>query len=122
MRLRVVFRPAARDELAEAAAWYRSKSVVVTQAFREATRQTIDRIVDHPTSFVEILPGNRRALTPQFPYAIFFAVENDVLIILAVKHQAQTPQHGRHAPNLALHRAPTGSWRAKERTCDPIGR
>lgn len=91
MRSRVVLRPEARAELAEAAAWYRAKSLVVTAAFREAIHQTIDRIVERPSSFVEILPGIRRALTPQFPYAIFFADEEDSIVILAIRHQAQDP-------------------------------
>ena len=91
MRSRVVFRSGAREELAEAAGWYRSKSLVVTLAFRGAIRQTIERIAERPKSFVEVLPGIHRALTPQFPYAIFFAEEKDAIVILAVKHLPQDP-------------------------------
>ena len=92
MRSRVVLRPEARTELAEAAGWYRSKSLVVGVAFRQVIRQTVSRIAERPKSFPEILPGIHRALTPQFPYAIFFAEERDVIVLLAVKHQAQDPE------------------------------
>jgi toxin ParE1/3/4 len=88
---RVVFRPQARAELSEAARWYESKSLVVTVAFRREIRQTISRVVARPKSFPEIAPGIRRALTRQFPYAVFFAEENAAIVILAVKHQAQDP-------------------------------
>ena len=91
MRSRVVFRAAARAELSEAAAWYRSKSIVVTDAFRRAIQLTISDIAERPKSFVEIVPDIHRALTPQFPYAIFFAEENETIVILAIKHQAQDP-------------------------------
>ena len=91
MTAKVVFRPEARAELAEAAEWYRSKSFVVTAGFRDAIRQTITRIAERPHAFYQVLPGIRRALTPQFPYAIFFAEEKDAIVIVAVKHQAQDP-------------------------------
>lgn len=64
---------------------------MLTLAFRQAIRQTIERIAERPKSCVEVLPGFHRALTPQFPYAIFFAEEADAIVILAVKHQAQDP-------------------------------
>jgi plasmid stabilization system protein ParE len=91
VKRRIVVRPEARAEFAEAAAWYRSKSEVVAASFRVAVRQTIARISERPRSFVEILPDVRRALTTQFPYAIFYAEENDSIIVLAIKHQAQDP-------------------------------
>jgi len=53
--------------------------------------QTIASIADRPDSFPEILPGVRRALTSQFPYAIFYTEVSDSVIILAIKHQAQDP-------------------------------
>lgn len=91
MKRRIVVRREARSELAEAAAWYQSKSEVVAAGFRAAVRQTIARISERPRSFVEILPGVHRALTSQFPCAIFYAEENDSIIVLAIKHQAQDP-------------------------------
>jgi plasmid stabilization system protein ParE len=91
VKRRIIVRPEARAELAEAAAWYRSKSSVVVAGFRAAIRQTIVRIAERPAAFAEILPGVRRALTSQFPYAIFFAEGNDSIVVLAIKHQAQDP-------------------------------
>jgi len=48
------------------------------------------KISEWPAAFTEISPGIRRALASQFPYAIFYAEENGV-VILAIKHQAQDP-------------------------------
>jgi plasmid stabilization system protein ParE len=39
-----------------------------------------------------VTSGIRRALTPQFPYAVFFAEDAHMIVILAVKHQAQDPE------------------------------
>lgn len=49
------------------------------------------RIAERPKSATQILPGVRRALTAHFPYAIFYAEENDTVVILSIKHQAQDP-------------------------------
>jgi len=88
---RVVVRREARDELSEATAWYRSKSPVVAAAFRTVVRETITNISDRPASFVEVANGVRRALTRRFPYAVFFAEDGRVIVVLAIMHQAQDP-------------------------------
>lgn len=91
MKRKVVVRPEARDELLEAAVWYRGKSPLVAIAFRAAVREAVTRIAERPESFPEISAGIRRALTHRFPYAVFFAEERGELVILGVKHQAQDP-------------------------------
>jgi plasmid stabilization system protein ParE len=91
LRSKVVVRPEAREELSEAARWYRGKSALVAVAFREAVRDTVARIAEHPEAFSEVALNVRRALTPRFPYAIFYSIENSSIVILAAKHQAQNP-------------------------------
>jgi plasmid stabilization system protein ParE len=48
-------------------------------------------ISERPAVYAEVSEGVRRALTNQFPYAIFFSDEPSGIVILAVKHQAQDP-------------------------------
>ncbi len=91
MSHRVVVRPEARAELSEAMGWYRNKSLVVAAGFRVVVRATLRSIAERPASFPETADGIRRALTPQFPYAIFFAEEPEGVVVLAIKHQAQDP-------------------------------
>jgi plasmid stabilization system protein ParE len=64
----------------------------VAAGFRAVLRQTIISISERPASFPEVTSGIRRALTPQFPYAVFFAEDAHMIVILAVKHQAQDPE------------------------------
>lgn len=91
LKRKVVVRPEARVELSKATAWYRSKSHVVAGGFRSVVRETLFNISERPASFPEIAVGIRRAFTPQFPYAIFFAEGLRMIVILAIKHQAQDP-------------------------------
>jgi len=92
LKRRVVIRPEARDELLEAANWYRRKSPAVAASFRKAVLQTISYISEWPTASMEVSDGIRRALTTKFPYAIFYSELLDGIVILAVKHQAQDPE------------------------------
>jgi plasmid stabilization system protein ParE len=48
-------------------------------------------IAEWPSGFTEVSDGIRRALTTRFPYAIFFSEESGVIVVLAIKHQAQDP-------------------------------
>jgi plasmid stabilization system protein ParE len=91
LKRRVVVRPEARAELSEAAEWYRSKSPALGGRFSAAVRQTVLMISERPAVYAEVSQGVRRALTNQFPYAIFFSDEPSGIVILAVKHQAQDP-------------------------------
>jgi len=61
------------------------------RAFREVVRRTVSRISERPASFPEIADGIHRALTRRFPYAIFFAIEETAVVVLAIKQQAQDP-------------------------------
>ena len=91
MTRRVVVRPPARQHLVEAARWYRRRSPSLAEGFRDSIRAAIERVAERPDSFSEIAPGIRRALTRQFPYAVFFAQDGNVIVILEILHQAQDP-------------------------------
>ncbi len=39
----------------------------------------------------ELRSGIRRALVRRFPYAVYFAIEHDVIIVLAVLHVSRDP-------------------------------
>jgi plasmid stabilization system protein ParE len=73
LKRRVIVRPEARDELSEAAAWY-------------------GRISEWPAASPKISDRVRRALTKQFPYAIFYSDDSEEIVILAIRHQAQDPK------------------------------
>jgi plasmid stabilization system protein ParE len=91
LKRRVVVRPQARAELSEAAEWYRRKSPILATGFRSAVHESVRSISEWPSGFTEVSDGIRRALTTRFPYAIFFSEASGVIVVLAIKHQAQDP-------------------------------
>jgi len=87
---RVIVSLEARAELSEAAAWYGEKSPAVAASV--AIRQTLRRISEWPAASPKISTRVRRALTNQFPYAVFYSDDPEDIVILAIRHQAQDPE------------------------------
>jgi plasmid stabilization system protein ParE len=50
-----------------------------------------ERIVDHPFGYQDIRSGIRRALTRRFPYAVYFSVEGETIVIVAFLSTARDP-------------------------------
>jgi len=49
------------------------------------------RIADSPFKYQDLRSGIRRALVRRFPYAVYFAVEAGVAVVLAVLHVGRDP-------------------------------
>ena len=52
--------------------WYEREESGLGFAFLNLLRDAYVRILDHPLGYQELRSGIRRALTKQFPYAIYF--------------------------------------------------
>jgi plasmid stabilization system protein ParE len=54
-------------------------------------RASYNRIVENPFKYQHLRSGIRRALLRRFPYAVYFAVEGDAIVVVAVLHAARDP-------------------------------
>jgi len=72
--------------------WYEAEETRLGVLFLEELRSTYQRILDNPLAFQEIRSGIRRALTRKFPYAIYFVIESQTILIIAVFHTARDPE------------------------------
>ena len=50
-----------------------------------------DRIADDPFRYQDLQSGVRRILLRRFPYAVYFAVEPEAVVVLAVLHVSRDP-------------------------------
>jgi plasmid stabilization system protein ParE len=89
--LKVAFRPAARDELEAGASWYESKSPGLGLEFVKAVKVKVDLIIQSPLMYQEAMHGTRRAALNRFPYVIYFRINGQRLVILAVFHSSRKP-------------------------------
>ena len=83
--------------------WYEREEFHLGIEFLDELRAAYVRILNHPLAYQDLRSGIRRALTRRFPYAIFFSIEAEVIVILAVLHAARDPEEsGSDGFNLPL--------------------
>jgi plasmid stabilization system protein ParE len=83
---------AASDADIEAAIdWYESEQPGLGLEFLDELRAAYLRILDGPLKYAVLRSGIRRALTRRFPYGVYFSIEDDIILIIAVLHTARDP-------------------------------
>ncbi len=83
---RLVAEPAADLDVIAAFEWYEAERSGLGVEFLEELRSAYDRIVEGPFRYQDLTSGIRRALLRRFPYSVYFAVEGEVIVVLAILH------------------------------------
>ena len=83
-----VFRPEA--EALEARRWYEARRAGLGEEFGVEVDAVVARIVERPLAFPRARGEKRRTVLGRFPYALYFRMTADNVVILAV--------HGRQDP------------------------
>jgi len=89
---RLVFRPQAQSELLDSRAWYDDQRPGLGRIFVTAVDGALAGIVRSPLAYPRVHGETRRALVPRFPYAIYFRIVDDELVVLAVMHGRRLPR------------------------------
>lgn len=87
------FHRLARRELTEAADYYDRESPGLGTAFLDVVEACVSEILEHPEAGAPIHADVRRRLAPRFPYGVVYAVESDVVRVLAVMHLKRRPMY-----------------------------
>ena len=90
-RYRIDAEPAVDSDVEAAFNWYEAEEPGLGTEFIDELRAAYDRIAEGPFRYQELRSGVRRALTRRFPYAIYFSVEGEVIVVLAVLHARRDP-------------------------------
>ncbi len=88
---RLVAEPAADLDVEAAFAWYQNERAGLGLEFLDELRVTYGRIVDGPLKYRELRSGIRRTLLRRFPYGVYFSIEGEAVVILAVLHAHRDP-------------------------------
>jgi plasmid stabilization system protein ParE len=84
--------PAVELDIEAAFEWYEGEEAGLGFQFLDELRDSYVRILDHPFGYQDLRSEVRRVLTRRCPYSIYFSVETDVIVILAVLHSARDPE------------------------------
>ena len=90
--LPVIFRPLADADAVDAKAWYAAQSPETAGRFVDALAELVSLISEHPYAFRSVEGDIRRAVLRRFPYAVYYRVTKEEVVVLAV-HGRQDPAH-----------------------------
>lgn len=90
---RVVFSRAALADLIEAQDWYEGRSRGLGRRFRAAIDAVAIRMAASPRQFPVVHKNVRRSLVRRFPYALFFVMDGEILVVIACFHTSRDPAH-----------------------------
>jgi plasmid stabilization system protein ParE len=92
MRRRLIIRPEAEAELAEAFDWYERRVPGLGKAFLTAVDAALDSLLHNPLQHPLVYKIVRRALTRRFPYQVLCIVEEETVTVIGVFHGARDPR------------------------------
>lgn len=89
------FLPAALADVEDAFRWYEAQQPGLGEAFVQAVDAAIACILEFPNACPAVHRGARRYLIERFPYCLYYRIEGDGVIVVALMHAARDPErHG----------------------------
>ncbi len=88
---RLISEPPADVDVEAAFEWYENERPGLGLEFLDELRARYNRIADGPLKYQELRGGIRRTLLRRFPYAVYFAIEGDIVVVVAVLHASRDP-------------------------------
>jgi toxin ParE1/3/4 len=91
MSYKLILRQEAERDLVEAYKWYEEKVPGLETDFLAVIERSLKSIQENPARFPVMYRTVHRALMRRFPYGIFYFLEKESIIVLAVLHAARNP-------------------------------
>jgi toxin ParE1/3/4 len=91
MTYRVIVRPEAAREVQEAFDWYEGRSEGLGLEFLRAADACLASVRRNPSAFPKVHKGVRRVLMRKFPYALFYLIEEESIVVVACFHARRDP-------------------------------
>jgi len=85
-------RPAAAADIEETALWYESKRSGLGSEFLEELQYMKASIAESPRRFPVITRDTRRVMLRRFPYALYFRLYPDRILVVACMHGRMHPK------------------------------
>jgi plasmid stabilization system protein ParE len=89
--MRHVFHPEALREYSEAASYYKKISPGLGKAFVREVETSVRKILSGPETWRVVEEDVRRYLLHRFPYGIYYTIEEEYILIIAVMHLSRKP-------------------------------
>lgn len=83
---------AARTDVADAIEHYNVQEPGLGAEFATEVRKTIERTLQYPNAWTSVSQRVRRCQVNRFPYAVFYSLKNDRVVVIAVLHNHREPR------------------------------
>ena len=85
----LVLRKAAEHDIQRAARWYNRQQLGLGIEFSAEVDDLFSRLHDHPERHALVRKDLRRAIVRRFPYAVYYRVKVDRVVVVAVVHTSR---------------------------------
>lgn len=92
MTLVVRLRHEAEQDIEEAARWYESQQKGLGQQLLDEVLLIFRSVSEQPTMYPSVGRGARRALVRRFPFGIYYRIEEEAIVVVAVMHGSRSPR------------------------------
>ena len=92
MSLKVSIRHEAEIDIEEAATWYEGQRQGLGHEFLDEVLSLCQTIAEKPAMYPVAHRNTRRALIRRFPFGVYFRIEDEQLIVVAVMHGSRHPR------------------------------
>ena len=88
----ILVRPEAEAEVQQAFGWYQEQSEGLGLEFLRAIEACLSSVQRNPFAYTIIkVPNVRRVLVRRFPYALFYLVDDEAIVVIAVFNVKRQP-------------------------------
>ncbi len=88
----IIVRPEAEAEVQQAFDWYEEQSKGLGLEFLRAIEACLSGVTRNPFAYAVVkVPNVRRAVVRRFPYALFYLVDDDAIVVIAVFNVKRRP-------------------------------
>lgn len=91
MNYEIRFRPEAEYDIEDASVWYENQRQGLGQFFLNEVEKSLNMIAENPLLYPIIYRNTRRAVIQKFPFAIFYRIEEEEVIVFGVIHGSRNP-------------------------------
>jgi len=92
MTIDLRLRPESEQDLADAAVWYEDQRDEMGNQFLDEVLSVFSVISETPLMFPVVHRNIRRALIHRFPFGVYYRVESDGIVVVAVMHGSRDPR------------------------------
>ena len=89
---RLIIRPEATEEAAEAVGWYEKRERGLGRGFLRAFRAATDGLRRNPFLYQIVVAGIRRISLRRFPYSVFYEILDGDVVVIACFHESRDPR------------------------------